>query len=1238
MNLKHMNILKSNSQGTKYQCLVKYKAILVVAAVMLVASNLFAQPTAEQNNAPIGFLSKSTVIPPAPEAASLGQYGNIPVSLYNGRINLSVPIYELKGKEMTLPISLSYNSGGFKVSEDPGWMGLGWTLNAGGVITRSANGRPDECTNYYDKSQQIIAAAVGLNPRQKQDFLEDISKGYIETQPDSYFYNFGSLSGKFHINSASQIVMVDYKPVTIQFSNLCVNESTITVTGPDGITYKFNDREVTDMMYDDENLTSTLDHYIYTSSWYLTEMISANAIDTFRFQYQYLPSSPTTVMPMAKSMSYTIHGPTATDGSGSTPPCGDVSGPTQVQPAVVNIARIFLSKITYRDTEINFTSTNNNSAFGGKKLDQIQTTIKGEQKRKVVFNYSYFDNSSELNDSRLRLDKVYEYGPVAQISPPYEFTYSPITLPNILSEGIDHWGYYNGSDGLIPTIQVGPCAKGAGAIRDTDPDLVKAGSLIKVKYPTGGYSEFTFEAHKKNDTYSKTTKQMVEIAHSNSAMVLGGIYQSGQSCQSFPRFNIVDLVIPDTVSRVELNAPTFVWNEQQHGEGAKVFAGIIKAEEFTFTGCNLYNYVVSNYAAFDFHWFLEQDLYPSPSFSGLIPGNYKMIVMSEFSAISPVIEVTYYTSELRDVSTLIPEQFIGGLRIKEIVDYHASGQIATRKSYEYGNAKSFGEPNYFTLSTYFSEAPKFQSNQGAPGAIDYTSQTLTISSSSNAALGTVMGSHVGYGEVIEKTLDSGGISKGYKKYYYRNNDIENAGNSFGFDLIDYGQGDLLKEEVYDENDQLLTQTLNEYAYDLSPAENRNKASIVSFLVMADPYQSNQLTLAEKETTTGSPTGAYVWFYPINEDMAYCTSWTYTNQYANCVTVVQTEDYLSNTNRKTYKVRNKSYAYTIRGNWQYLSKTIKKEFKNGAVFETYVKNYYDDSFQALPTRVDQTNSKGELIRSELTYSSRSELIKKVDLVGTDQVVNAQWVDYEFQNNKSFPKDIYFTESSVPFAKSQLSSKYVKRATYQYDFASGNLIEYNKTNDVNQSFLWSKDARYIIAEAQGTFAANIAYTSFEGSPSEGNWIFNTSVSSSAKTGIKSHSLSGKPITRNNLQSTTQYVLTYWAKDGTPSLNGVQSSDDDSSAGVDGWRFYKKIISGITLLTISGTGATLIDELRLTPVGAQMTTYAYDDRFGVTHISDTNANVTTYVYEDSGKLKMVKDNKGNILKHHVYNYQSQ
>src|SRR5690606_24939082 len=57
------------------------------------------------------------VISPSPEAAALGRYGNMPVSLFTGTPNITIPLYELKGNSLSLPISLNYDASGFRPEE-----------------------------------------------------------------------------------------------------------------------------------------------------------------------------------------------------------------------------------------------------------------------------------------------------------------------------------------------------------------------------------------------------------------------------------------------------------------------------------------------------------------------------------------------------------------------------------------------------------------------------------------------------------------------------------------------------------------------------------------------------------------------------------------------------------------------------------------------------------------------------------------------------------------------------------------------------------------------------------------------------------------------------------------------------------------------------------------------------------------------------------------------------------------
>src|SRR5688572_15419939 len=84
------------------------------------------------------------VVPPSPNASSLGKFGDVPVGLYTGTPSIGVPIFDINGRELSVPIALSYHAGGIKVEEVASNVGLGWSLQAGGMISRTMRGEPDE--------------------------------------------------------------------------------------------------------------------------------------------------------------------------------------------------------------------------------------------------------------------------------------------------------------------------------------------------------------------------------------------------------------------------------------------------------------------------------------------------------------------------------------------------------------------------------------------------------------------------------------------------------------------------------------------------------------------------------------------------------------------------------------------------------------------------------------------------------------------------------------------------------------------------------------------------------------------------------------------------------------------------------------------------------------------------------------------------------------------------------------
>jgi hypothetical protein len=94
-----------------------------------------------QDNSNDNLLKK--VILPSPNSAELGKYGDVPIGLFTGAMNYNVPLYKLSTQNLTLPISASYSSNGVKVDKYSSDIGVDWSLNCGGVITRIIRGRDD---------------------------------------------------------------------------------------------------------------------------------------------------------------------------------------------------------------------------------------------------------------------------------------------------------------------------------------------------------------------------------------------------------------------------------------------------------------------------------------------------------------------------------------------------------------------------------------------------------------------------------------------------------------------------------------------------------------------------------------------------------------------------------------------------------------------------------------------------------------------------------------------------------------------------------------------------------------------------------------------------------------------------------------------------------------------------------------------------------------------------------------
>ena len=120
------------------------KKFHLASALMLFASclGLYAQ-TETKTKYERGATYLENTVPPSPEPASIVKYADVPFTHSTGMAEYDIPFYTLQGRELNIPIGLHYASGGIKLDEIAGVAGLGWTLQAGGCITRTVMDMPD---------------------------------------------------------------------------------------------------------------------------------------------------------------------------------------------------------------------------------------------------------------------------------------------------------------------------------------------------------------------------------------------------------------------------------------------------------------------------------------------------------------------------------------------------------------------------------------------------------------------------------------------------------------------------------------------------------------------------------------------------------------------------------------------------------------------------------------------------------------------------------------------------------------------------------------------------------------------------------------------------------------------------------------------------------------------------------------------------------------------------------------
>jgi Flp pilus assembly protein TadG len=185
-------------------------------------------------------------------------------------------------------------------------------------------------------------------------------------------------------------------------------------------------------------------------------------------------------------------------------------------------------------------------------------------------------------------------------------------------------------------------------------------------------------------------------------------------------------------------------------------------------------------------------------------------------------------------------------------------------------------------------------------------------------------------------------------------------------------------------------------------------------------------------------------------------------------------------------------------------------------------------------------------------------------------------------------------------------------------------------MNMAYIWGYDTTVAIATVKNAALNEVAHTSFEPDAS-GYWSIPSTVRDITQgiTGKQSYALSNGSITKSALTTSKGYIVSYWSKGASATVNGATAT---SGYNKNGWSYYEhKLNAGPSTVTVSGT--VTIDELRLYPVDAQMTTTTYDPLTGVTSSCDLNNRIRYYEFDGFNSLKLIRDEDRNVIKSFDY-----
>jgi len=622
---------------------------------------------------------------------------------------------------------------------------------------------------------------------------------------------------------------------------------------------------------------------------------------------------------------------------------------------------------------------------------------------------------------------------------------------------------------------------------------------------------------------------------------------------------------------------------------------------------------------------------------------YNMQAMALDSIVYPTGGSTAFTFEPHQ-STMIPTVPVtgGGLRTQSIRNY-AAGRISGITEYTYSVGKYMGTIHYFTTANVLSHCSG--ANQGIVGHWKYCSDGAV---NFNDVL-------IGYGQITITQKDANGQTNGFLvKTFNVNTSSSNYVNGTGFDI----------QPCYFVPGERTTDITGTWDYiryldvthkNLPPSSSGN---LEGKLIQEQYFDSsgNLLKSVNYYYHLANYTSNYYDIKAIqNRDGGFSGGCTPENGYG--MGGIRPVNLFVSPAKSFRTLKDSTIELTYSGS-NFLKKKIAYQYNSyyQPMFETI---YNSDGTQT----INYTRTSAEIyvpngggtsgIFAAQMYQMFTQHVRNLPIeqivihrgaAGDSSVVSSRFNVYK----NSLPLHVYMMESQQPLVlRSQfvpwyysLSSPYSVNIDNHYklysnaDYSPNNMIWTLHTLEGDKAYVWDEAYNTLLAQCNNADSTGVAFTSFETSAT-GRWTYNPSgvvSDTTAPTGIHAYNLATASISRGLLTSSINYIVSYWARSATSyTVSGSTSVKQGKT--INGWKFYEHTVTGVTTVTISGTGS--IDEVRLYPSKAQMISYTYSPLIGITSLCDADNRITYYFYDALGRLAWIKDQDKNMVKTVQYHF---